>query len=266
VEIDVALGMWAESNDKLSKSTRSIEKMLRLKPVHKPVGGSAIGTGATPLVIPLELVPPAGRIWNILRLGIFGSDAHSPLAFPDAVRSTAAGGAGNSQALPTGQSLAGFTVSLAAPGTASSTVTVTNTVTPAGLSGTLTYELPVGTTVVAQNFNPPLTNIPGGPGITVTLAATTGAGQSAIDLYGTVDMLADFYVTSALESAQPPLPDCVESSLAIPTIVRYSRGVEWCRYGEQIVAYVYNIPLGQQVVAIARVAEYPLEAVETLVI
>lgn len=52
------------------------------KPVRKPVGGSvSLVTGFTsPVLIATQQFPTHGRVWNILKVAVFGADPHTAIA------------------------------------------------------------------------------------------------------------------------------------------------------------------------------------------
>ena len=58
--------------------SRKLDSLSPARPIIKPVGGSAIGDGVTsPILVKVQVSPASGRLWNILRLGVFGSDPHT---------------------------------------------------------------------------------------------------------------------------------------------------------------------------------------------
>lgn len=52
------------------------------KPVRKPVGGSVvIPAGFTlPVLLTTENFPTVGRVWNVLKVAVFGADPHTAIA------------------------------------------------------------------------------------------------------------------------------------------------------------------------------------------
>lgn len=153
MEVDLAFETWIRNSEKIIQQN---EKMLKrgCKPIHRPVVGSLTGVTGSQTLITNDSVD-AGRVWNVLKIGIFGNDGHTVLA-------------------------------------------------------------------------------------------------SAI---------ADIYAAAG----SPELPDFsaqLVSGSAIPNIIFIPEKMEWMHYGESIIALLYALPANSNVSLIAKIADYPIEAVE----
>jgi hypothetical protein len=239
MEFDAYVGLFGETakltHEKLDNINHGISKLNRSLPIRKPIYGSAISTGAsTPLLVESLQMAPIGRVWNILSLGIFGSDGHTPVPFNPIVLAASGTAAYNNN--PTG-------VQLTIAGGTVSAIAINGTTT--GLTSG-TFSVPASGTVT----------------VTYTVAPTTFTTQ-ANSVSTPSGATADIYVASSgIEN--PDFSAQIDSGTDIPSIQFYPRLSQWCKFGERIVAFIYGVPANQQIVLIGRVAEHRLEDVETL--
>lgn len=79
MEAEVIIGAFADLGSKLDRLHKAVG---RAKPVYKPVGGSLVVPVAPslPQLLIFQGSPALGRIWNILKIGIFGPDPHTAVA------------------------------------------------------------------------------------------------------------------------------------------------------------------------------------------
>jgi hypothetical protein len=78
MSVEVGIDAFVDLTDKVDKMHKHVLKG-NPKPIHKTVGGSVTLTAATGILEILEK-PSVGKIWNVLKVGIFGADAHTSLA------------------------------------------------------------------------------------------------------------------------------------------------------------------------------------------
>lgn len=282
--IAAALGFFVNLGTKLDKTS---DKLLArsAKPVHKPVGGSAVADGVNPTIIRVNSKPQAGRIWNILSAGIYGNDPHTPVGAP---ATTATGGFAQG-------------ASVAAPGANTQIVAIT---LPPGTYQVSVTALASGTLAAADNNNINLrnsslgTNITGillmdattanaptiNPPVQITLtttqtiqvrsiaAATAGSIYSAVitaipvaDFNSDLSpVFADLYAGQVPDPMTAALTDVIDSGMTVPSSNDYSAGVYWASMLDELFAVVYNAAANQQLVLVVNVAEYPVEAVEAM--
>lgn len=237
VELDVMLGAFVEdTNKKLDGIHKSVNHAAqRGLAIRKVIMGANTSAGpTTPLIIETTAQAPAGRIWNILSVGIFGSDGHTPVPFNTIP--LAATGVASYNNNPSGVQLtiAGGTVTAIAINGTTTGLTSGTFAVPANGTVTVTYSVAPTTFTTAPN----------------SVATPSGA-------------LIDLYIgASGLE--EPDFSAQIDSGLDIPTIHYYPRLSNWCKYGEKVMGIAYNVPSGQQIVLFARVAEYELGDVEAL--
>ena len=208
---------------------------LDLRPVYKPVGNSGTINGPSPFIIELPLTPARGRIWNVLSVGVYGPDAHtlvgSNVATPSVPASTVPVFNPNNQ--PVAVTVTGGTV----------TVISINGVTTGATSGTV-YVPAFGWITLTYSAAP-----------TWTWAGTTGAAT------------ADIYAGTATDpsSSNPTLDNVIAGGLPIPSTLSFSKQVHWCSTGERLLAIISGAGFGAQNISfIARIAEYPVQAVEAM--
>jgi hypothetical protein len=269
MELEVVLGGFLDTGKEISKK---LDRLAKIKPIYKPIGGSAVSVGqATPLLVQLEAAPSAGRIWNILRVGAFANDAHTPINPNGAVSTTITAGAG-SRTLGATVALLGLDVTLSTVGTAPGTVTITH-VANVNSSVTLTYDINTGQQSLSLRFPQPLGNAVSQGGIVITFSQASAVGDMTVytgtstnAANGLIDVYAGTVPDLSPISGTPSQQDVIESGLIIPSVSRFSRQVEWCGPMQQVYGIAYGIPNGQQVVLVARVAEYNLDAISALTV
>jgi hypothetical protein len=269
MELEVALGAFLDTGKQISSK---LDRLAKIKPIYKPIGGSAVSVGqATPLLVQLESAPAAGRIWNILRVGAFANDAHTPVNPNGAVTIPITAGAAT-RTLGATVGLLGFDVTLSTVGTAPGTVTITH-VANVNSSVTLTYDINTGQQSMSIRFPQALSNAVSQGGMVVTfsqasavgdLTLYTGSGSNAQT--GLIDVYAGTVPDLSPNTGTPSQQDVIEAGLLLPAVTRFSRHVEWCGPMQQVYGIAYGIPNGQQVVLVARVAEYNLDAITALTV
>lgn len=209
-----------------------ISNKMDRNPVYKPIGNSIVLPvgGAATLSIPG--FPGRGRIWNILKIGLFGPDAHTPIL--SAVTSPAIPATGvaqfNNNAQGVNVTVTGGTVTVIAVNGNATGLTSGTVFVPAAGTITLTYS-------VAPTW---------------TWAGTT------------ITAVADVYAGSAPDVSGPTLDNAIIGGVAIPSVTNITKHVDWCSTGEQIFAVITGGQSGQQISLVARVAEYPVSAVEAM--
>lgn len=279
MEITAAIDLFADRSKRMEKHLEH----LSFKPIQKVIGGSGISVGAgTPLIIVLDDAPSVGRIWNLLTLGIFGNDPHTPSVTPGVNNVTVPAATTASVQLNGYQALLGFDLTLSAGGTAAGTVTVSN-IAKSPLSGntTLTYDIPIGATSLSIRYPQPLyTATANGPKVTVN--AITGAGAGDLNVYSGANPFAlttgagvsfgsgnvDVCIGSSPQAdlQQPSLSDVILMNQSIPTTYKFARRSEWIHFGDRLYIVAYGVPNLSQVAVIARVHDYPVEAEEALAV
>jgi hypothetical protein len=155
VEIDAMVGAFADLSGKVDKISTQIGER---RPNFRPVGGAINTTvGGTYLIRSAQLVVPAGRIWNVLDVGVFGgTDAHTAV-----------------------------------------------------------------------------------PSVIVDVYTGTSPGEVL---------------------ATPHLTDVLVANLAVPSKTLFSKEVEWVMPGEEIYAIAYSAPANTNLIFVANIADFHLEA------
>lgn len=71
-------------------------------------------------------------------------------------------------------------------------------------------------------------------------------------------VIVDVYASALVDPSTPALENLIVSGGTgnVPSLTFYSKEVEWCQHGQQIWGQIYGATAGQQVVLLARVAEY----------
>jgi hypothetical protein len=221
------------------KVDRIHDRMARFNPVYKPVGGSITVPNPAPASITLDIntYPSRGRTWNILKVVLasvtpVGPDVHTPLL--QAVTTPAVPASGTAQYNSNAQAVA---------------VTVTGgTVTVIAVNGTATGQ--TSGTVIVPAFG------------TITLtysAAPTWAWAGT-----TLTVVADVYAGSVPDLSGPTIDNAILGGVSVPSVNNITKHVDWCSSGQHVFATLFGIQQGQQIIMAARVAEYPVEAVEAL--
>jgi hypothetical protein len=79
-------------------------------------------------------------------------------------------------------------------------------------------------------------------------------------------VIVDVYASALADIAAPALDNLIVSGGTgnVPSITFYSRQVEWCSHGEEIFGQIYGGTIGQQIVLLARVAEYEYSSVQRM--
>lgn len=75
--------------------------------------------------------------------------------------------------------------------------------------------------------------------------------------------IADVYAASST-LAVPDFSAQVLSGLAVPSTTYPPEEAEWIHYGEELIVLLYALPAASTVTFVAQVADYPIEAVESL--
>lgn len=78
MDIEVAAKLFAHGADELGKAQETLNRQISFKPIHKVVGGSAVG--AAPLLVEAPMMPAVGRVWNVLMVALYSADGHTSLA------------------------------------------------------------------------------------------------------------------------------------------------------------------------------------------
>lgn len=273
MDLEVGLKLWAESEERIVKSINGL-KPVTVKPIFKPVFGVNVSTGpGTPLIIDTFDQPSPGRMWFIHRLGVFGSDGHTPLWQNSAGNTAITAGAG-SRTINNGQPLVSINITLSTAPTAAGTVTITGVNSFAGGNTSLIYNIAIGQTTFAVNFSPPILANPIGNAITVTFSATGAVGNMAVQggippasaPQGDVEIYVGSPPDIITGELNPPLSDLILTVGQVPDVEKYGHRSQAVHANEHIYAVAYGIPVSQQIVLSAFVAEYPVEVEEARVI
>lgn len=267
MEFDIGAEFFLDLSKDVKSAHHKLDKMgaAFAKPIHKPVGGTAFQAVAGTLEIVIDQTPSAGRLWNILDVGIFGADGHTPPVANSTfvVTNTYAAGAAGSVQAPAGNTIiTGFSVTMAP--TAS---TVTGTVTVSNIGGSLIYDFVANATqggLLTVQFPTPII---GGAGVRpkVQISAIASGAAGNLNIYGTTatgTVIADVYTGTGL--LVPDFNSQMASNLAVPQIVFFPRRAKWVSKGDSIFALAYNVPANTQLSLVAHIADYPIEAEEAL--
>jgi hypothetical protein len=219
----------------LGQKLDKIHGKLDIRPIYKPVGNSGVINGPSSTLIEIPITPGRGRIWNVLSVGVYGPDAHTNVGSNVTAPAVPASGVpvfnNNNQAVivtVTGGTVTAIAVNGVTTGATTGPITV-----PAFGWITLTYS-------VAPTW---------------AWAGTTGSA------------VADIYAGTAADPSSPTLDNVIASAMPIPSTLSFSKQVHWCSTGERLLAIISNAGFGAQNLSfIARVAEYPVQAVEAMTI
>lgn len=76
----------------------------------------------------------------------------------------------------------------------------------------------------------------------------------------------DVYAGTQVDPSSPVFTEVILSNLAVPSVTQFSKEVEWCESGEELFALFYGsgVVAGVQFTVVARVAEFPTEAIEAM--
>lgn len=270
------------SLEKSEDIKNSVDKLGRTKPIHKPVAGTNSTGGTAPPILIVECTgrPAVGRVWNLLSVSIFGTDAHTPPAFNTFQHNgQAAAPAANTNitgnATPTpGTYLVNWSVSIS--GTPASPADVNNFALIYSPSTIATSVNPAAVGAWTQSPVPLLSNGTSTLHVNNVGAATAGTQYGAAFSLTQVSpaspgqlpqVFADIYagtLASDLPATQQPFTDVVASAAVIPSVNYVPDKAIWMHQDEAIYALIYNPPINSQFVITARVGEYPVEAVEAL--
>jgi len=232
MEIDAAFSLWADFAPKLMKRTETLLGRTE-KPIHRPVFGNLIQVSGVQLLETTDAVD-AGRVWNVLKIGLFGNDGHTALSTVPAV----------SQPAMPASTVAAQNLNLFPVQVVISAGTLT-AVTVNGInvgSGDGTYIVPSG----------------GAISVTYTIAPTW-----VWTALTSVPAVADVYASSG-GSVDPDFSAQILSGAAIPSVSFPPDEAEWMHYGEKLVAWIYGLPANSSVSFVAKIADYPVEAVEAM--
>lgn len=258
----------------------SVDKLGRVKPIHKPVAGANTTGGTAPplLIVECQARPNAGRVWNLLSVSVFGSDAHTPPAFntfqhngQQAAPAANTNITGNATPSP-GSYLVNWSVAIS--GTPASPADVNNFALIYSPSTIGTSVNPAAVGSWNQIPVPLLSNGTSTLHINNVGAATAGTVYSAafslspqVTPGSLPQTFADVYagaLSSDAPATQQLFTDLVVSAAAIPSVNYVPDKAIWLHSMESIYAIIYNPPINSQFVVTARVGEYPTEAVESL--
>lgn len=269
---------------KIDEMNRGIKALRHVKPINKPVAGSAIvQAGVSPTIIRATNRVGSGRVWNILSAGIYGADPHSPVGPPQATPTggfsngaSAAAPAANTQiaplnlppgvwdiyvtTLPSGTLAAGDNsnlklVNVTAGATIVPVIPMDATTANSGTnSGPFQVQLSAQSTIAAE----PIANATAGSVYTVSLTAVPVGGQF------TTNVIADLYAGQVPDPMTPAFTDLFDSAVPVPISKDYSKGVYWANMGDEVFALVFNANVGQQLVFVCNVDEYPIDSVQAM--
>lgn len=232
LSLEFAFDAFLNKADKISDQQQLLIKRSA-KPLHYPIVGSVVGATGTATIMSNQ-APDSGRIWELERFSLFGADGHTALTTVPAVTQPAVPASTVAQ-----QNVNQFPVQVViSAGTI--TAVVVNGVTVG--SGAGTYTVPAN----------------GSISITYTVAPTWV--WTALSTSGA---LADVYAASS-PLVVPDMSAQIFSGLAIPSTTYPPDESEWLHYGEQLIVVAFGLPANSQVVFVARIADWPMEAVESL--
>jgi hypothetical protein len=215
------------------------------KPVRKPLG-VALTTSGAPLpvtIMVIDGVPANGRVWEIIQLGVFGSDAHTDLvqAVGNPVTLAATTVASyNNNAYPVNVSVTGGTVTV---------IAVNGTVT--GLTSG-TFFVPAGGTLTITYTVAP------------ALASSGVVGPSGVAASPLNGVVCDVF---AGQSTDPNLIDFSTakiSGMTVGSIYNIGHKKIWVKSQEQVYALVYGAPANQNLSFVIFVDEWKLSDVSAM--
>lgn len=276
MEIDIGAEFFANLSSKMDGISSRLDKLNRMKPVHYPVAASGQqGAAVGELDISVNDTPPAGRIWNILSVSInttLAGGIFSPSSF---------GGIGSVTSPAAGATIAQTAFLAEGWYDVTATVFLTGTVAAADANnmqyqnGTATPTLPVvpadnvPTTVTVRSFF--TTNQRAK--IVAVAAGTVGSVYNAsivatpVTAYAaSAGMSADVFLGQNLLTPDVSSQILNNEQFTVPSVYYFPRESVWSHRGETIFARVYQVPANATMTLVARIAEYPLEAVEALTI
>lgn len=129
---------------------------------------------------------------------------------------------------------------------------------------------PVGNSIVipATPVIPVVLDIPIAPARgrvwNVLKVALGSVGPSGPDIHTVLSgVIADVYTGDTPDLSGGAVVNAIISA-GVASVTNITKHVDWCASGEHIFALLYGVTAGQQILIAARVAEYPVEAVEAL--
>lgn len=271
--LGVVLGAFADLGDRIDKVAPAVSSRLLsgAQPIIRTIGGSLVTTTANPDILIVNSHPMPGRIWNVRKIGLFGNDGHSAVGSPGA--NSISGGGGS--VVPAGAGTVIATVNITTAGTYAVTVSGIQVAGPVAadrnnmglyVNGVLNQVLPADTNTAASQSETVNISLNAGDVLTVRqIAATTATGYYAVITAtplsaGTV--IADVYAGSDIEAADFSCQ--FMTGVPIPTIETFGRDRIRVKTNDKIYALVYNVPAGQQLVAVAEIEEFPIQSKEAM--
>lgn len=130
---------------------------------------------------------------------------------------------------------------------------------------------PVGTSFVVPSVAPAsvIIDIPISPArgrvwnvLKVIFGSVTAAGPDIHTILANV--VADVYSGDSPDLGGGAVVNAIIGGAAIASVTNITKHVDWCASGEHLFAIVYGAAANAQLIMAARVAEYPVEAVEAL--
>lgn len=294
-EFDVAAA-FTLLTDKTEGVGKSVDKLAKSKPIHRQaLSGNVFTPAVAPAFAYVEVMPhvPAGRVWNVLGINIFGNDAHTPVTLqgPGGIQSsgsTAAPAANNQTSgltpivnYPVGTTfLVSWNVQVS--GTSAIADSSNFKLMYAGnniigtlpnpqsgtASGQIYYTIPsTGGTFHINTINAATAGTEYGAAVSAVPVSGPVLGNSVLpgtwaDIYGGA-LLPDIPVVGTPSAV---LSDVLVSQAQIPSVNFIPDKAVWLHQDETVYALVYSPPANQQLVLTARIAEYRVDEVETLAI
>lgn len=127
---------------------------------------------------------------------------------------------------------------------------------------------PVGNSIVVPAVIPALLTlvIPESParGRVWNILKIVLASGAPPDVHTTTTATADVYAGTNPDISGPTIDNAILGAAPIPSVNNITKHVDWCSTGENVFAVINNATAGQSLILIARVAEYPVEAVEAI--
>jgi hypothetical protein len=82
MSVDVGAEFFLDLGQKVGDVHKHMLKSHKPLPVRKPVGGSVNIPATVPAtaIILTEQFPTVGRVWNVLKVAVFGADAHTSIS------------------------------------------------------------------------------------------------------------------------------------------------------------------------------------------
>lgn len=82
MSVDVGAEFFLDLGHKVGETHKHVMGQHRVLPIRKPIGGSVVvPAGFTaPVLLSIPAFPNPGRVWNILKVAVFGPDPHTVVA------------------------------------------------------------------------------------------------------------------------------------------------------------------------------------------